>query len=177
MAKNKSTKKAQATKKTQASKKTSTIPLPPAIYINDASLSDGTPDYALALLKLLPNYASETVSDAFNTQAAVNHLERTKTAKAVACFIDPRVDGSLAEAAKHANIIKQACVKHGRNFVSINIYNSSVFPDGLAKEKSLFAANHLDHAVKDYTSPASAAKEILKWLCKSCSPHSSESSH
>lgn len=133
------------------------IPLPPVIYLNDGA-STGTPDHALAILKLLPDFKYSAVTQKFSKDSALTLLEATNAGSTVAVCISGEPCAST-QIAKHSKTIKKLCIESGRNFLSVNIYKSgSTVPKG-------GTAQHLNHAVSDTSTPSSTAKDVMEWLC------------
>lgn len=155
-----------AKSKTKTSRRAGFVPLPPVIYINDGA-SHGAPEHVLALLKLLPKYSYSAVTENFGQDAALTLLEVTKAEGSVAVFIStqPHVSASIE---KHCSEIQQTCIKHGRNFLSVNLYQSGS-PD---PKKS--GAQRLAYAVQEGTTPDVVARDVLKWLCTCLSGHLSK---
>ena len=153
----------KSTTKTKTSTKgkrgTTVMPLPPVIYINDGASPDA-PEPALALLKLLPKFSYSAVTASFGQDAALPLLATTKAEGWVAVFISTHSHASSL-IGTHSSAIEQACIKHGRKFLSVNLHESGSAP------RKTRGPQHLSYAIQEGTTVTAVARDVLKWLCKS----------
>jgi hypothetical protein len=140
--------------------------LPPApwIYVNDPS---GSHEHASKLASLIPKVAhfklAQTLSESSQFLRAIKNAHYYDT---VVILSDEKSD--LEESSKQvsAQILKETTIKHGGNFVSINLYTATK-----STKLDKWGTNHLELAVD--TSGATRvpdsnadAQKMYKWLCK-----------
>ena len=148
----------------------SPLPNAPWIYINDASSVNS--DVISALAALIPKVVVKTALPSEVVGRIVKKAElirgiRAKLAPtnpmdtAVWIFEDKQTNVKIA--AETASKYHEASIKHGCNFVSVNLTkHCSQKTDG---DKIHWGANHVDLHVA-MTEPGAAAEKIFKWLCR-----------
>lgn len=154
------------------------LPLAPWIYINDTTASIGL-KVAQALVALVPLAAivtktieSDPASSIISVHQRPSNEATLKTAilnasKASVVAIYVETNSDLNHATWAANFLREAAIKRGNNFTSINLSNSTTHPISIAPEAPLtvWGTNHLDLDMADMKHGA-AADKIFKWLCK-----------
>jgi hypothetical protein len=142
-----------------AARKGTALPLPPVIYINDG-VSNDTPYYVFPFYKLLPKFSYAAITSPPKKDAINKLLDSTKSDSAIALFISTRPSAST-HVKEALEAIKKASIAAGRKFLSINFH-----PATASAPSDAFGTHHLNFAVKNHSFDT-AAKDVLKWMCKS----------
>lgn len=146
--------------KSKSTRQGSHLPLPPCLYVNDPSY----PSYSRALKAMLPKVQSSYVSKAITQAEIATALDATKASLSVALFVETATEASTRPESRRCSLIRDTCIKHGRNFASVEFRKTATDADVKATEPPPLA-KHLSLDVAALT-PEQAAAEVVKWLCK-----------
>jgi hypothetical protein len=160
MAKSTSKAKAKTSKHAKAG-----LPLAPWIYINDTTRE--TTEVADALSALIPETSANHLAKIASTnieQALQSADQNTLPGEALIIFAG--FEKNQITAAHDANYHREAAIRHGRNFASVNI-TSETTEDVASGIKPDWGTNHLH--LKTNGGIQKTAESIFKWLCKGLS--------
>jgi hypothetical protein len=147
---------------------TTPTPIAPWLYINDPK--EGIP-HIDHLYTMIPNSTKvNNPTDNKATQFLTDSLLTNLTKSDIPLIADNYSESSenLSKKLVTANAVRDAAIKHGCNFVSINIYEGE--GTGTKKEDlEKWGTNHLEikaGADDDEKSQKEVAEKIYRWLCK-----------
>lgn len=153
--------------KKAAAASTTPTPIAPWLYINDPK--DGVP-HIEHLHTMLPNSAKvHNPTDNKATQFLTDSLLTNLTKNDIPLIADNYSESSenLSKKLVTANAVRNAAIKNGCNFVSVNIYEGE--GTGTKKEDlEKWGTNHLEIKAggDDENNQKEVAEKIYRWLCK-----------
>lgn len=144
------------------------LPQAPVVYINDPAVdmrharhfADMIPSSKIVFLSQVEMPKGCPVQ---GRNLVASDIRRGEFDKSVGIINETLQDSNTQEKIETAVLLREEAIKHGSNFVSVNLYREHPTP---AEDKDKWGTNHLEFCTGGGMSEKQIAERVYHWLCK-----------